>query len=92
MEKKQSFKLIDGIFLPQEIGELLFAMINNKITFHNEHAFSRSIRFNEDATRSEKRVEELKKFYTDLEQLIQFATENNLKFKIKSDVEITLEK
>lgn len=91
MENQHSFKLITGDFEPKEAGEILFALINNKINFHNKHAFSKAIRFNEDPSRSEKRVEQLKQSHADIKNILEYATEKGLTLKIKSNIEITLE-
>ena len=38
MENKLTIKLIEGNFLPNEAGKVLFSLINSKIDYHNlEH-------------------------------------------------------
>lgn len=91
MKNKHKYRLIEGDFAPKEAKEILFALIKDKINFHNKHAFSKAVRFNEDSSRSEKRVEQLKQSHEDIKNVIEYATKNGLKLSIKSNIEIKLE-
>ena len=90
MKSDQEFKLIEGVFQPDEAQKLLMEMINTKINFHNLDAFSNHIRFNTSISNSKARVNELNKTAEKLKFLIEYAKENNLELEIKSNISITL--
>ena len=91
MKSKHKYKLIEGNFAPKEAKEILFALIKDKINFHNKHAFSKAVRFNEDPSRSETRVEQLKQSHDDIKNVIEYASKNGLNLTIKSNIEIIIE-
>ncbi len=90
MTDQHQFKLIDGQFTPDEAGRVLFAMLKSKIQFHNWESFSNEERFGRDFANSEKRVAELRQACDQVKEVIAYANENNLKFKISSDIHIEL--
>ena len=90
MKSDQEFKLIEGVFQPDEAQKLLMEMINTKINFHNLDAFSNHIRFNTSISNSKARVNELNETAEKLKFLIEYAKENNLELEIKSNISITL--
>ncbi|MEI7509536.1 MAG: hypothetical protein WCJ62_08730 [Flavobacterium sp.] len=90
MKSEHEFKLIEGVFQPEEAQKLLMEMINTKINFHNLDAFSNHIRFNTSISNSKARVTELNKTSEKLKDLMEYAKENNLELEIKSNISITL--
>ena len=59
MENNKEYKLIDGTFSAEEADNILSALFNYKIDYHNREDFSNHIRFNKDIEHSKKRVSEL---------------------------------
>ena len=90
MKTEQEFKLIEGVFQPDEAQKLLMEMINTKINFHNLDAFSNHIRFNTSMSNSKLRVHELNETAEKIKILIEYAYKNNLKLEINSNISITL--
>ena len=92
MKSDQEFKLIEGVFQPDEAQKLLMEMINTKINFHNLDAFSNHIRFNTSISNSKARVNELNETAEKLKLLMEYARDHNLELEIKSNISITLKK
>jgi len=90
MKTEQEFKLIEGVFQPDEAQKLLMEMINTKINFHNLDAFSNHIRFNTSMSNSKLRVNELNESADKIKDLVHYAKENNLELEIKSNISIIL--
>tara|TARA_R110002049_G_scaffold7173_2_gene42565 strand:- start:6466 stop:6759 length:294 start_codon:yes stop_codon:yes gene_type:complete len=90
MKSNHQFKLIDGKFDNVDAGRLLIALVGNKIKYHNVESFRIQERHNGDVAHSEKRVRELTEVKEDLKELIAFAMENELDFKIDCSVNIEL--
>lgn len=90
MENKHSFKLIKGNFDATEAGKVVFALINSKINYHSLDVFSNQIRFNQQLTASEKRIEELKSANSAIRSILKYAAEKGLRVEINSSIEINL--
>lgn len=90
MKNKEKFKLIQGNFTSEEAKNMLYDLIASKIQFHNREAFSIQVRTNGDTSHSTKRVEELKATQHSIEQILDYAIENDLKLEINADIEISL--
>ena len=90
MENTQNFKLVDGEFTPEKAREVLFALINSKIQFHNCEKFSTQIRFSGDVSHSEKRIEELTQVHREIKELIEQAKANGYNLKVNSLLEVAL--
>lgn len=90
MENNHQFKLIDGNFDNDDAGRILIALVGNKIKFHNVESFRIQERHNGNIAHSEKRVKELTTVKENLKELIAYAKENNLDFKIDCSVNIEL--
>lgn len=92
MENNQEFKLIDGTFSVEDANRVLTALINYKIDYHNREDFSNHIRFNNNIEHSKKRVQELIEAKEQIKKLIQNSKLDDIKFVIKSNISIQLEK
>ncbi|WP_224483380.1 hypothetical protein [Robertkochia aurantiaca] len=92
VEKKDTIKLIEGHYTPGEAAEILFSVLSDKIRFHNIQILSIKERFNGDTAHSENRVKELRAAQEKVEELIKEARDNGYKFRIKSDISISLYK
>jgi len=89
MKNEQVFKLIDGVFTPEEAGKVLTALINSKINHHNLEDFSNHIRFNNDLSHSKKRVVELNEAKEKITNLLEVAKANGLNLVLNSTIEIS---
>jgi hypothetical protein len=88
MKNPHTFKLVDGKFSPKEARKILMELIQNKINFH-----SREIQMMEEhnegtTTRSQKRVEQLKKSAETLKKVLLQADDKGLQLKVKGTIEI----
>jgi hypothetical protein len=86
----RSYRLIDGVFYPDEAGELLMTLIEDKISFHKRNDWSRRERFGEVDGASVKRVRELVQTKSDLVAIIEEAAAAGMKLSISGTIEITL--
>ncbi len=91
MKNQEVFKLIDGVFTSEEAGNVLTALINNKIDHHNLEDFSSHIRFNKDIAHSKKRLMELNEAKVALKKFLAGADVKGLNLVIKSTIEISIE-
>lgn len=91
MQDSNNFKLIDGFFTAEEATQVLTALINYKIDYHNREDFSNHIRFNKNPEHSKIRVAQLLESKKFLHSLLTNANENNLKLKIDGTITITVE-
>ena len=90
MKNESQHKLIEGIFDPNEAKTLLNSLINNKISFHSLEDFSSQIRFNKDTYHSKKRIEELNKMNTLINDVIIQAETEKHTLEIECIIKITV--
>ncbi|MEO7523880.1 MAG: hypothetical protein ABIT58_07280 [Ferruginibacter sp.] len=90
MNKKHSFKLIDGQFSPAEAGKVAFAFVTTKINYHFMEKFSNEERFGKDAAHSEKRIAALKKVKDSLTKIFDLAERKGLNVKMDGFIEISV--
>ncbi|MEQ9397106.1 hypothetical protein [Haliea sp.] len=86
----RSYRLINGVFYPEEASQLLLTLIEDKISFHKRNDWSRRERFGEVDRTSVQRVKELRQTKTDLAALIAEAAAAGMKLTISGNIEITL--
>lgn len=91
MKDQKVFKLVDGSFTPEEAAEVLFALIGDKIRFHNIQVLSLEERFGRDTTHSKNRLRSLKQTREQVKELIQHAAREGMKLQIQGNIEITLD-
>ena len=70
IEKKITFNLIDGAFLPNETTEIINHIVEKKIHFHELKNFSESIRLGKVNKNSVQRIEALVSFQNELSDFI----------------------
>ncbi len=87
----QNFKLIDGIFTSEDADQVVTALINYKIDYHNREDFSNHIRFNHEIAPSKVRIQELMATKEDIKQVIASAKGKNKKLVIKGTISIHFE-
>ena len=95
MKLLNEFRLVDGVYDLQEVKEIIFNLIDDKIKFHQLKAFSDNIRLGEiDNEHSNLRLNDLKSSKNDLIQLLEALSNTDSsegkKFKIYSEVKIEL--
>ena len=86
----RSYRLINGVFYPEEASQLLLTLIEDKISFHKRNDWSRRERFGEIDRSSVQRVKELRQTKADLAALIAEAAAAGMKLTISGNIEITL--
>jgi hypothetical protein len=92
MKNNQEFKLIDGIFSIEDANKVLTTLLNYKIDYHNREDFSNHIRFNKNIEHSKKRIQELTEAKEQIRSLILNSDSEDIKFVIKSNISIEIEK
>lgn len=84
------FKLIDSSYTADEAREILLAIINSKIQFHQLKTFSHDIRFGCPDEHSEKRIKELEETRRAITQLLQEHGNSDVKFDVASTLTLTI--
>lgn len=84
------YRLISGVFNPDEASELLMALLEDKISFHQRNNWSLRERFGKSTAPGEKRIGELRQTRTDLIALLQEARDAGLQLHINCNIDITL--
>ena len=92
MKNNQEFKLIDGTFSIEDANKVLTTLLNYKIDYHNREDFSNYIRFNKNLEHSKKRIQELTEAKEQIRSLILNSETEDIKFVIKSNISIEIEK
>lgn len=92
MKNNQEFKLIDGTFSMEDANRVLTTLLNYKIDYHNREDFSNHIRFNKNIEHSKKRIQELTEVKEQIRSLILNSESEDIKFIIKSNISIEIEK
>lgn len=92
MKETSTYKLIKGVFSPQDAIHILMEMINNKINYHNLKVFSMKERFNEHSSHSDKRIEELKLLAKQLRKTLESVEEDNQLVEIDCTINLTVSK
>ena len=90
MSKVQNYKLVEGQFSPSDATNILFALFNSKINFHQLESFriqERNFK-NRDNIRHEERVEELKEAYKFFKTLINEASDGDMDLEIHVTITI----
>ncbi len=90
MNNQNTYKLIDGEFEPTDARSILFTLVNDKINFHSMQSFGIKERTSGDTSFHDKRIKELAQTNIDIKNVMDYATENNLRLKIKGNIEIEL--
>lgn len=91
MKNEQGFKLIDGVFTPEEVGKVITALIDSKINYHNLEDFSNHIRFNNDLSYSKIRVGELIEAKVNITNLLEVAKAKGVNLVVNSMINISFD-
>jgi glucosamine 6-phosphate synthetase-like amidotransferase/phosphosugar isomerase protein len=92
MKNNQKYKLIDGSFTAEDADRVVSNLLNYKIDYHCREDFSNHIRYNKEIEHSKKRIQELTETKEQIKNLIQDFKSENIKFIIKSNISIEIEK
>ena len=92
IETDKTFSLIEGKFSGPEAKEVLYALIGDKIRFHNNRIHRCWECGEGDAEFSKNRIKELMELREQMDPLFETATELDLDIKISSTFEVKLEK
>ena len=88
--EKQSYRLISGVFPPEQANQLLMTLIQDKLSFHQRNNWGRRERFGESESAGTKRMDELRQTKADLAALIEQAAADGMVLNINCNIEITL--
>lgn len=83
-------QLIEGQFSPTEAMKMLMSLFNSKINYHQLESFSNQIRFDDNGSQSQKKIESLTKSGEILQTIIKEASNNGKQLKIESVIKIVL--
>ena len=86
----RNFRLISGVFHPDEAHQLLMTLIEDKISFHQRNDWSRRERFGETDAAGVKRISEPRQTKADLVAMIEEATAAGMQLSISGNIEISL--
>ncbi|WP_445710699.1 hypothetical protein [Flavobacterium sp.] len=88
MIENTSFKFVKGTFSAEDAKEVMFKLIQSKISYHQLEAFSISERTSANVDHIQKRIFELNETKNDLETIIALAKKENKKLKIDGTITI----
>jgi hypothetical protein len=91
MNTNSEFTLIDGKFTVEQAEQVLVALVNYKIDFHNREDFSNHIRFNDNLEHSKKRVSELQETKITIQELLKNLKVSDKNLVIKSTITVSVE-
>ena len=91
MNTNSEFTLIDGKFTVEQAEQVLIALVNYKIDFHNREDFSNHIRFNDNLEHSKKRVSQLQATKITIQKLLQSLKTSDNNLVIKSTITVSVE-
>lgn len=86
--KVETIKLIDGTYSARDAAEIMYAVLDDKIKFHNIQINSYMERNQGELEHSRQRLAELKKERARIALIIKEAEENQLKLKLSSHIKV----
>ena len=91
MDTNSEFTLIDGTFTAEQAEQVLIALVNYKIDFHNRQDFSNHIRFNDSLEHSKKRINQLQETKITIQDFLKNLKLSDKNLVIKSTITIGIE-
>jgi hypothetical protein len=85
-----NYRLISGVFSPDEAREVLMTLIEGKISFHLRNNWSRRELFGDTGVAGEKRINQLLQTKEDLAALIEQAKKAGMQLNIDCNIGITM--
>ena len=88
MNNVQNYKLVEGQFSPSDATNILFALFNSKINFHELESFriQEQNYSNRDYIKHDERVVQLRQAYSYLKTIITDASNDNMDLEIHGTV------
>ncbi len=80
--------LIQGTYMPEEAGDILFSLLKSKINYLNIQIWSMRERYGIDDEELIKRVQELRNSHVEVAALVRSAKEQNKKLNINANIQI----
>ena len=90
MNKTETVNLIKGTFAPEEAKELLFELLNSKISFHNRRNWSSKERFGKPDLFSQQKLAYLTEVRKKLETFLTKAIDQQKSITINSSIELKI--
>ncbi len=90
MKSENKFKLIEGVFNPDDAKEVIINLLQNKLQFHSNKLFSSEIKFGIKDEYSKERLKQLNQSKTELLEILKECELNNYSLKINSSIEIEI--
>jgi hypothetical protein len=90
MKHPQEYSLIEGVFSHLEAKEVLFALIESKISFHEKKIFSHKMRMGHTHVQSEIRIQKLKQTKEEIKKILDSASRYGDDIKIDSKIHIQI--
>ncbi|WP_148899422.1 hypothetical protein [Fodinibius salinus] len=87
----QNLSLVEGTFSAEEAREILMALIQSKLKFHNLKNLRSFEQSGQADSKSENRIQELQEMREEVLELINHADKTDQQLQIDSKVNITLE-
>jgi hypothetical protein len=88
MKKSNEHQLVDGQFSPSEAINILYALFDSKIKFHQLESFRILEKNSGNVEHHEKRILELNKAYASVKDIIRNASNDNMNLEIHCGIEI----
>ncbi len=88
--QSRGYKLISGVFSPDEAKEVLMSLIEYKISFHQRNIWSHRERFGTTDTFAEQRIVELEDTKSNLDALVKQLLGTDTQLSINCDIDINL--
>lgn len=90
MDNLKQYKLVEGQFSPSDSINVLFALFNSKINFHQLESFriQETNSLNNGFNQHEQRAVELKEAYLLMKAIVNNASEENMDLEIHGSIEI----
>ena len=89
MGKSKEYQLISGQFKPSDSINILYALFDSKIKFHQLESFRIQEKNSGNTEFHEKRIGELNKTYAAVKEVIRKASNANKNLEIKCNIEIS---
>lgn len=88
--EKEVFDLVNGTFSTEDAAEILYHLIDKKITFHQARNLSSQLRFGTNDEASLKRLAQLKEARKTIDNLVARAREGERDIRINAQMLIEL--
>ena len=88
--ESREYKLVSGVFSPDEARQLLLSLIDYKISFHRRKILSHRELVGTADTFAEQRIVELERTKSDFDSLVKQLLDTDTQLSINCDIDIKL--